>query len=161
MPAQHGGLRGPGLWASFHQVQPHIAVELGVVPRRRVEHVSRQPAIARAGLDQIEPARVRSGPARRRGFVQRFPHLGELPGEEFAEQRPEIDAGEEVALASGPLAAPRVVAERFVVKRRLDELGDRQRAVVPDALEEEGVRGEGIGQSGQAPVASRQWLWQV
>ena len=66
MSAQDGRLCGPRPWAPFHQVQPHGAVERGMVPLGRVQDIARQPAIARAGFHQIEPGRVRSGPARRR-----------------------------------------------------------------------------------------------
>ena len=75
MRPEDGRLCGPRLRAPFHEVQPHGAVEVGVVPLGGVEHVARQPAIARAGFDQIEPGRVRSGPARRRPVCVSASHI--------------------------------------------------------------------------------------
>ena len=59
-------------------------------------------------------------------------HLGELRGEQLAEQRPDVDARKKIARASRSSGRAGVVADLGVVERELHERGHRQRAVLLD-----------------------------
>jgi hypothetical protein len=61
-------------------------------------------------------------------------HFGNLDGKQFAEQRADVDAGEEVAGAAGPLRRAGVVPEVWVVKREIHERGHRHRAAFTNLL---------------------------
>ncbi len=135
MFAEHFAVALPGARAPFGEVQPDDAVEVGVAGRGAVEDIAREPAVACRGFDQVE----RLAPS------HALPHLDELRGQQFAEHRAQVHAREEIAPAARPLLRARVVAERFVIERLLDELPHGHRAVVVDAIEDEGEQGGGHG----------------
>lgn len=75
-----------------------------------------------------------------RGIAEAFAHLGELCGEQFAEDGTDADAGEKVAVFPGARLIRRVVAAVRMVERDGHELVEADGPVLCDAAAEE-VRG--------------------
>ena len=119
------GMGAPGLGAGFDQVKTKPVVQSGMPLARRAEDIGGEPAVARAGFDEIEEsARTRRAMSR----IENLGHLGDLLFEQVAEQRPDVDAGKKIARASRPLGRAGVVAELGIVKREIHERGHRHRA---------------------------------
>ena len=114
------GLSGFG--AGFDEVKTQAVVQRGMLRARRTQHIGSEPAVARAGFNQIK--RIRN----REFGIEDVERLGDLPLEQLAEQRPDVDAGKEIARASGLLGRAGVVAELGVVEREIHERVHRHRA---------------------------------
>ena len=80
-----------------------------------------------------------------RGCLENRRHLGELRGQQFAEQWTDVDAGKKIARAAGTLGRAGVVAERAIVKCELHERGHGERTAFSDQIRETGF---GIRDSG-------------
>ena len=94
-------------------------VAVGKVSGRCIHHITGEPAVAGARFHDVE--------GRGAGRLQHRPHLGQLRRNRLAEQRTDVDAREEVAVASRSLLSARVVAQLGMIQRKLHELGDGQR----------------------------------
>ncbi len=117
-----------GLGAGLDQVKTKPVVQSGMPLARRAEYIGGEPAIARAGFDQIEDPE--SGNSESRIST----HLGDLLFEQIAKQRPDIDGGKKIARASRPLGRAGVVAELGVVEREIHERGHRHRAAFTNQI---------------------------
>ena len=87
-----GGLSGASRGAALDQRQPDVAIAVGKVSGRCIHHVTGEPAVAGARFHDVEG---RAAPR-----LQHRPHLGQLHRNGLAEQRTDVDAREEVAVAS-------------------------------------------------------------
>ena len=67
-------------------------------------------------------------------------HLGDLDGEQFTEERPDVDAGKKIARASGTAGGAGVVTELWMVEREVHERGHRQRAAFTDDVGDHSLR---------------------
>ena len=89
--------------AAIDQGDVQGIVEQRMLALRRIQHVTRKPAIARAGFDEVKPVRAR--PAKLR------PQFRQLRREDLPEQRSDIDVREEVSLRA-PSAGWRTCSSR-------------------------------------------------
>ena len=89
-----------GVNSRLDEMQAGARVQLRVARSQRAQNVGRQASVAGACFDQVERWRQHS--------VSR--HLRQLRGEQHAEERSDVDAGEEIAGAAG--AARLIVALR-------------------------------------------------
>jgi len=121
----------PGLRASLHEMRRDGVVERRMAEGCGVENVPAQAAIARGRFDEIEPGR---GPV---AAAQFEPEFGEPLGKQRPEDRPDIDAGKEIARAARPLGRTGVVADLGRVEREVHELGHRDGAPLTDAFGDE------------------------
>ena len=85
-------------------------------------------AVTGAGFDERE---------RRACGSEKGGHLGNLRGDELAEQWPEIGAGHKIARGSGSTGRAGVVTKLVVIQRAVHERGDRERAAFMDLLANE------------------------
>ncbi len=124
-------LRGACGGADLDEVETEAIVERGVAPPDRAQDVGRQPAVARAGLDEIERGTRGSGlgASRSRGHLERAGLR-----EKLAEERPDVDAGKKIARAARSLGGAGVVADVGVVEREVHERGHGQRAAFLDEV---------------------------
>ena len=96
--------------AGFDEMNARRAVGVGGVAFQRAQDVGRQPAVAGAGFDEIEILNPDSE-------VRMLRHFGDLHRQQFAEQRPDVDAGKKIARAARTLGGAGVVTELGVVER--------------------------------------------
>ena len=127
MRREHVDLRRARRLAGFDENEPGRPVGVGMSGGERVEHIACELPVGGTGLDEIEC----------RGAADEGPHLRELLGEQLAEQRAHIDAGEEMARASGLPGRAGVEAEARMVETQLHERGERHGAESLDALSNE------------------------
>ena len=67
-------------------------------------------------------------------------HLSKLHREQFAEERADVDAGEEVARTARPPSRASVVAEGGMVEREVHERGHGERAAFTDDVGDHSLR---------------------
>ena len=118
MRREHVGLRRARRLAGFDENEPGRPVGVGMSGGERVEHIACELTVGGTGLDEIEC----------RGAADEGPHLRELLGEQLAEERAHIDAGKEMARASGLPGRASVEAEAGMVETQLHERGERHGA---------------------------------
>ncbi len=95
--------------------------EIRMIPRHGIENVACEAAVAGARLDQLEPIRTRR--------LQDVPHVGKVHRDHLAEERTDIDAGEEVARPPRSSWCRGVVAQLGVVQGKVHERGNGHRPV--------------------------------
>ena len=69
-----------------------------------------------------------------------FSHLDDLDGEQFTEQRPDVDARKKIARAPGSSGGAGVVAELGMVEREVHERGHGERAAFTDDVGDHSLR---------------------
>ena len=109
-------LSRPGAHLDEMEMQP--VVERPIASSDRAKDIGRQPAVARRRLDEIK-----SGLGARDSGLEKGGHLGDLDGEQLAEDGPDVDAGKKIARAARSLGGAGVVAELAVVERKVHERG--------------------------------------
>ena len=113
--------------AGLDEMEPDAIVERRLAEPQRAQNVGGQSAVARPGLEEIETGVGIRGS----GFEDRE-HLRELPREQLAEERADVDAGKKIARASRSLGRAGVVTDLGIVKREIHERGHRQQAALLD-----------------------------
>src|SRR5439155_8685427 len=129
------------------EMKTNSGVEIGICRASRIEDVARQLAVRRARLDEIETPVA----------LEALPHFLELSREHGAERGPDVDAGEEIAVAAGAPRGARIVAVLGMIERDRHELGHREWTAFPDSLDEEvadgGGHGLGLKAQGSGPAS--------
>ena len=72
-----------------------------------------------------------------RGCLENRRHLGELRGQQLAEQWADVDAGKKIARAAGSQGGAGVVTELGIVQREIHERGHGERTAITDEVREE------------------------
>ena len=108
--------------AALDEMHSNARVEVGPLAFQRVQDVPRQATVARSCLNEVEWG-MGLGAWGLRIATQVVEALGDLHGEQLAEQQSDVDAREEVASAAGAPTGAGVVAEFRVVQREVDESG--------------------------------------
>ena len=121
---QNRVLRVPRGRAALDEVEMCVGAHAWRELPEAAQHGVRKAAVAGAGFDERE---------RRADGTEPFGHLGELQGEQFAKERTEVDAGDEIARASRTSGGARVVAELGMVEREVHERGHSDGAALMDA----------------------------
>src|SRR5258706_4986465 len=122
-------MRGARGCTSLDQREPQTIVEAGMITGGGVENIASKAPIAGPRLDEIEMFGPRS--------LEQAPHLGQLHGNQLAEQGAYVDAGVEVPALARTLRRRRVVAVLRMVERELHELGDSDRPSLTNVREQQ------------------------
>ena len=138
-----GRLGGPRRRTALDQRQAQRPVEVGAGRRQVVQDV--------AGQAPAPGARLHQG--RRAAGGGQPPHLGELARQQRAEHRSAVDAGKEIARATGPPVGAGVVAELRMVERQVHVLRERQRTLRADPPDDELAERHGPAAAGATPCA--------
>jgi hypothetical protein len=122
-------LRGARSGADLDQVESQPFIHCGVVPPNRTQDIRRQPAVSRAGLDEIK-----SGLGARDSGLEQSSHFENLLSEKRAEDGSDVDAGKKIARAARSLGGAGVVTDVGIVEREVHERGHSHRAAFLNEL---------------------------